>query len=418
MLWIYRIFAGAYFAFIRIAAINSLKAKKWVEGRRTQAGEWRKIDAEGSRLLWMHAASLGEFEQGRPVLEEFRKRHPDWKVLVTFFSPSGYEIRKEYDQADYIFYLPEDTSENVREFLDTFNPTIAMFVKYEFWYGYLEGMERRNIPLVFISAIFRKNQVFFKWYGKWFLNRLRVAAHIFVQDRHSLALIRSKGLTNVSLGGDTRYDRVLQTVSDSRHFPEVEEFLGGSRVLIFGSAWQKETKLFRAFEAALPPGWKIIYAPHEIHRERLEKLAEDTVHGAVLFSTLGSAMKKEANTLIVDGVGYLAALYKYADIALIGGGFGSGIHNILEPAAFGCPVLFGPNHSKFPEAGEMIKSGCGFEIRDENDFGKVFDRVSDDSELQRLKKQTAQFVKERAGATSKIMKLLDKLAQIIYCQTS
>ena len=379
----YTIGIAFYTLGIRVAALfGHEKARLMVKG-------WREMGAvgcaDGTHLAWFHAASLGEFEQARPVLEAFRQRHPDHKVLVTFFSPSGYEVRKNYTQADAVCYLPPDLPGTVRRFLDTYRPTVAFFVKYEFWYNYLGELRRRGIPTYIFSAIFRPGQYFFKPWGTSYRRQLRDCfTHLFVQNEESLDLLRSHGIEQCSIAGDTRFDRVHQIAEAAEGDAVVEQWLntptplrgtppqeGESKVLVCGSTWSPDEELIAKLQTPLSE-LRIILAPHVIseeHLKQIEQLFPESVRYSVLKdpSVLrtaplegGQRGVEEFKVLIIDNIGLLSKLYRYADVAYIGGGFGVGIHNILEAVTFGKPVLFGPNYHKFQEARDIIARGGGF----------------------------------------------------------
>ena len=351
---------------IRLAALfGHGKARQMVHGWR--AGGRHPRRPEEGKWAWFHAASLGEFEQARPVLEAFRKRHPDFHVVLTFFSPSGYEVRKHYPQADAILYLPPDLPCAVRRFLDTWHPETAFFVKYEFWYNYMGELRHRNIPTYLFSAIFRPEQYFFKPWGKWFARQLRECyTHIFVQNAESLQLLKSRGIDHCSLAGDTRFDRVHQIAEAAERDEMVETFLKGhdGKVIVAGSTWPPDEELIAGLRPSTS-GLRIILAPHVIgeeHLKQIEQLFPNSVRYSQLSTTHYPLPTKD--TLIIDNIGLLSKLYRYATVAYIGGGFGVGIHNILEAVTYGKPVLFGPNYHKFQEAHDIIARGGGFSHHD------------------------------------------------------
>ena len=369
-----------------------------------------KVDPE-AKYVWFHAASLGEFEQGRPLMEQLRKEHPEYKILLTFFSPSGYEVRKNYEGADIICYLPLDTITNASRFLRAVKPVMAFFIKYEFWYNYLHILKHRHVPVYSVSSIFRPDQVFFKWYGRQYGRVLNCFNHFFVQNEQSKELLSKIGINGVTVVGDTRFDRVLQIKEAAKQLPIVEEFIkkDGPKVFVAGSSWPPDEEIFiRYFNEH--PEWKLIIAPHVIgedHLQQIEKLLDGrkvlryTVAEKAQISDLNSQLQ-DADVLIIDCFGLLSSIYHYGDVAYVGGGFGVGIHNLLEAAVWDVPVFFGPNNQKFQEA-QGLKQCGGFEISSYEDFARQMERFAADSKY--LKEQglkAGQFVKGQAGATSKI----------------
>jgi len=336
-------------ALAHLVAPFNTKAKLWVEGRKNWEKKITDKIKPGDRTMWIHCASLGEFEQGRPVIEAIKKEIPGIKVVLTFFSPSGYEIRKNYAGADCIIYLPSDTTGNSSKFIKLVNPEFVIFVKYEFWSNYISAVYENSIPLYLVSGIFRPSQSFFKWYGSFFRKMLRKFEKIYVQDQRSQELLKSIGLTNSEVAGDTRFDRVKQLTGTARDIPQLEQFRGKERMFLAGSSWKPDEEIIARYINSSPDKMKWVFAPHEIdlpHIERLEKLFTVKV---VRFSRFDDN-SADARVLIIDNIGMLSSAYKYAYIAAIGGGFGKGIHNILEPACWGIPVLFGPKYKKFKEA--------------------------------------------------------------------
>lgn len=400
---------------VRIAALCGHKnARLMVKGWGMKDGAW---NAEGDTpVAWFHAASLGEFEQARPVLETFRQRHPDYRILVTFFSPSGYEVRKNYKQADSVIYLPMDLPNNVRRLLDTYKPSVAFFVKYEFWYNYLKELKRRNIPTFIFSTIFRPNQYFFKWYGGWFRKQLKKCFnHLFVQNEESLRLLQGIGIEQCSLAGDTRFDRVHQIAVASEPNAVVEKFLEGydGHVLVGGSTWPPDEKVLAHVREANGdwfPG-RVILAPHVISEEHLKQI-EQIFPDSVRYSQLATAHcpLPTQKVLIIDNIGLLSKLYRYADIAYIGGGFGVGIHNILEAVTFGKPVFFGPNYHKFQEARDIIACGGGWSIQGEHDLkeGDFMRLLTHPEALQQASQKCTNYMQKNLGSTEKILSTIEK----------
>ena len=433
-MWIiYDLIIHLYGDAISIAALFNPKARKWDAGRKGLFKELsskfkvqssksavgtiddsdknllRTADRRLPTVIWFHCASLGEFEQGRPVIEAFRKAHPGWKILLTFFSPSGYEIRKNYDGADYIFYLPLDTPRNAKKFIRLVRPSIVIFVKYEFWFRFLNVLYKEKIPVYVISAIFRPQQHFFKWYGGWARKQLRKVTRFFVQDEESEKLLRAKGIKQVSISGDTRFDRVAAIAENARSFPLVEKFAGNQPVFLAGSTWPADEELVLEFIETLGDKMKFIIAPHEVHNARIEALkssvgSQRSAVGVLLFSELNEINAQSARVLIVDGIGYLSHLYQYATIAYIGGGFGAGIHNILEAAAFGKPVIFGPKYEKFREAVDLIEAGGAFSINDSEQLNhRTIELLENLSFRQKSSKICSEYVSLKQGATGIIL---------------
>jgi 3-deoxy-D-manno-octulosonic-acid transferase len=333
---------------IRIAALFSGKAALWVRGRKDWQGQITEKIKNKDKVLWVHCASLGEFEQGRPVIEEIRHEKPDLKIVLTFFSPSGYEIRRNYPLADCIVYLPADTPGNAAKFIKLVHPEAAIFVKYEFWNNYISVLHSRNIPLYLISGIFRPGQLFFRWYGTFFRSMLRKFKMLFVQDEASSELLRKAGILNVVVAGDTRFDRVRKIACAARHIKELEEFRGEEKLFLAGSSWIPDEEIITKYINLHPGKMKWVFAPHEIDNSNIERLMKLLKVKTARFSLYGSTPDNaDARVLIIDNIGMLSSAYRYAHIAAVGGGFGKGIHNILEPACWGIPVLFGPRHEKF-----------------------------------------------------------------------
>ena len=368
-----------------------------------------KVDPE-AKYVWFHAASLGEFEQGRPLMEQLRREYPEYKILLTFFSPSGYEVRKNYEGADIICYLPLDTITNARRFLRTIRPVMAFFIKYEFWYNYLHILKHRHVPVYSVSSIFRSDQVFFKWYGRQYGRVLNCFTHFFVQNEVSKDLLTKIGITNVTIVGDTRFDRVLQIKEAAKQLPIVEAFLGTkpSPCFVAGSSWPPDEEIFiRYFNEH--KDWKLIIAPHVIGEDHLQQIENLLAGRKVLRYTEAEKMVDEYDVLIINCFGLLSSIYHYGDVAYVGGGFGVGIHNLLEAAVWDVPVFFGPNNQKFQEA-QGLKQAGGFEIQDYDDFARQMDRFASDPVY--LKEQGAkagQFVKGQAGATAKVLSACARL---------
>ena len=361
-----------------------------------------------SQLIWFHCASLGEFEQGRPLMEKIKNQQPDVKILLTFFSPSGYEIRKNYAGADFIFYLPMDTPSNAKKFVEIVNPQRVFFVKYEFWFNYLSELKNRNIPTYLVSGIFREDHHFFKRTGAWFRKQLSAFTHFFLQDERSVELLNLIGYKNTTLAGDTRFDRVFEVAKNVKQIDLVKQFVGSYKIIIAGSSWLEDEKIISNFRFQISD-FKLIIAPHEIDEKHLTSIEAEFIplsRGAgvcLRYSLANENNIKDAQILIIDNIGLLSSLYQYGTIAFIGGGFGKGIHNILEAATFGLPVIFGPKYQKFAEAKELIKLGGAFSINDVSEFEKVMSLLSDEQVLKTASQISRMYVQGRVGATEKIL---------------
>lgn len=406
----YNILLYIYEFGIFVATFFSAKVKKmWRGERETFKILKERVDPE-AQYAWFHAASLGEFEQGRPIIEEYRRVFPKRKILLTFFSPSGYEVRKNYDGADIVCYLPIDTPTNALRFLRAVRPVEAFFIKYEFWYNYLHILRHRGIPVYSISSIFRKEQVFFKWYGFQYRHVLRCFTHFFVQNEESKRLLGTLGIDNVMVTGDTRFDRVMQIAKESKSIPVVREFKNGRKVFVAGSSWLPDEQIFLPYFAQ-HPDWKVIIAPHVIGESHLEQIMSLLEGRKVVRYTQIEADDAvalgEAEVLIIDCFGLLSSIYKYGDVAYVGGGFGVGIHNLPEAAVWNLPVIFGPNHQKFQEANELKACGGGIAIEGKEDFQRVMDAfMASEDEMKRAADAAGHYVSSHSGATEKLLKLL------------
>ena len=407
----YNIIIYLYLLGVAIASLFNEKVRKMWRGEREAFSILRQKIDPNARYVWFHAASLGEFEQGRPLMEELKARHPELKILLTFFSPSGYEVRKDYKGADIVCYLPLDTITNARRFLRIIRPEKAFFIKYEFWYNYLHVLKHRQVPVYSVSSIFRENQVFFRWYGRQYGRVLKCFTHFYVQNEVSQRLLSSIGLTNVTITGDTRFDRVLQIKEQAKQLPVVKAFVGDSqKVFIAGSSWQPDEEIFIKYFNQ-HPDWKLIIAPHVIgedHLMQIEKLlaGRKTVRytSANTSTSLPQALLADADVLIIDCFGLLSSIYGYATMSYVGGGFGVGIHNVLEAAVWNIPVVIGPNNKRFQEAQDLLSAGGCFEISAYEDFERLMNRFqSDTTFLQTAGNQAGNYVKGKAGATQIIL---------------
>jgi len=409
MSFIYNFIIHCYCFAIWVVSLWNEKAAKWVGGRKDIFARMKEEIIPGDKIVWFHCASLGEFEQGRPVMEQFRKNHPDFKILLTFFSPSGYEIRKDYAGADYIFYLPVDTKKNAEHFLKTVNPCMAVFVKYEYWYHYFNTLKNLQIPLLVISAIFRKEQHFFQWYGGWFRNLLRKPAMFFVQDDESGRLLYNIGISNVVVSGDTRFDRVADIAKNINDFHVIEKFKNNKLLLIAGSTWQKDEQLLMQWFKD-SNNLKMIVTPHEIDNNRINALCM-SIPGkkGLKFSAATVENVLTADFLIIDSIGILSSVYRYGEVAYIGGGFGAGIHNILEATVFGLPVLFGPNYHKSKEAVDLAELKAAFCVKDQQELNVQLYKLLDDKDgLQKFKREIIAYMEKKKGATNIIIKYIEE----------
>lgn len=385
-----------------VAALFSKKIRTMMRGHRDT---WRILRRHigSDRYVWFHAASLGEFEQGRPLMERLRREHPEKKILLTFFSPSGYEVRKNYAGADVVCYLPFDTPFNALKFVRMARPEEAYFIKYEFWRNYIEVLHRNGIPVYSVSSIFRPGQIFFRWYGRGYARVLHRMTHLYVQNEESLRLLQSIGVTQVSVVGDTRFDRVIDIRLAAKPLPLIERFAGCWKVLVAGSSWQPdEAILIDYFNSH--PNLKLVLAPHVVSEEHLCQIEEKLRRPYVRYSSATLKGVAEADCLIIDCYGLLSSIYRYATVAYVGGGFGVGIHNVPEAAVYGVPVIIGPNHSKFREAKDLLTNGGCREISCAADFTAIMDLfLSDKQALSEAGKAAGDYIKQNAGATEKIM---------------
>ena len=405
----YNIVIFLYLCGVAILSLFNEKVRKMWRGEREAIRTIKEKIDPNAQYVWFHAASLGEFEQGRPLMEQLRREHPEYKILLTFFSPSGYEVRKNYEGADIICYLPLDTILNARRFLRTIRPVMAFFIKYEFWYNYLHILRHRGVPVYSVSSIFRPGQVFFRWYGKQYSRVLKCFTHFFVQNEVSRELLATIGITDVSVVGDTRFDRVLQIKAAAKQLPIVEQFKGNNKCFIAGSSWQPDEEIFIPWLNE-HQDWKVVIAPHVIGEEHLQQI-EHMLEGrkVVRYSTI-EGQKPSANTvesadvLIIDCFGLLSSIYHYADVTYVGGGFGVGIHNTLEAAVWDVPVFFGPNNQRFQEAQGLKNCGAGLEIGNADDFRRYMQGFEEHPELMKeLGEKAGAYVASLSGATDKIL---------------
>ena len=433
----YNIIIYIYLFGIAIASLFNKKVKKLWQGERQALSILRSKVKPDDKYVWFHAASLGEFEQGRPIMERLRKEHPEYKILLTFFSPSGYEVRKNYDGADIICYLPIDTPFNARRFLRTVRPVMAFFIKYEFWYNYLHILKHRGIPTYSVSSIFRDGQIFFRWYGKQYGKVLKCFTHFFVQNEKSRELLASIGITDVSISGDTRFDRVLEIKELAKKLEIVEAFvdsfrsadntssannlstrqlvnsstntsnLSTKKIFVAGSSWQPDEEIFIKYFNE-HPDWKLIIAPHVIGESHLQQIIKQLDMPVARYTQTTPEEARNARCLIIDCFGLLSSIYNYGTVSYVGGGFGVGIHNVLEAAVWNIPVIFGPNNARFAEAQALKANGGGIEITDYDSFAAVMDGfIADEASLQKAGEAAGDYVKQNAGATDVVVRGVD-----------
>ncbi len=388
---LYTISIHFYVITIHIASLFNAKANLWVKGRKNIFQKLAKLTKEDQDIVWFHCASLGEFEQGKPIIEGYKIKHPTHKILLTFFSPSGYEIRKNYDGVDWVFYLPADTKKNAKKFINTVNPLKVIFIKYDFWFNYMYELNKNNIPFYSASSIFREEQAFFKY--NWFEKQLNNISHFFVQDQNSKELLKNIGFSNCTVVGDTRFDSVITNNKNFIRIPLIEKFCENKTTIICGSTWPKDESLLEKY-IKKNPNYNYIIAPHEM--QNISELKKQT--SALLFSKANNTNISNSNVLIIDSIGILSNIYKYGDLAYIGGGFGSGIHNILEAVAYGLPVVFGPNYQKFKEANELIELEVAKDISNHSELETtILSFIDFDSS------KSKNYIKNNAGATNIII---------------
>lgn len=407
----YTIFLKLYPVGIRIASLWNDKASLWIKGRKNifeKAGAILSDNKENAPVIWMHCASLGEFEQGRPLIEKIRSAYPMYQVVISFFSPSGYEIQKNFKGADHVFYLPQDSPSNAKKFIELIRPTLVLWIKYEFWYYYLHELKKNNIPTLLISGAFRESQPFFKSYGRFWRKMLTYFSYYFVQNEPSKILLEDITIKNVIVSGDTRFDRVIAIAESFDNVPWLKEFCGDHKVIVAGSTWEDdEAELIHYAKAN--QHIKFIIAPHEIDKENLRDVKKE-FHGSIFYSELDENTMQNTNTIIIDNIGMLSRLYKYAHIAYVGGGFGyDGLHNILEAAVYGRPVLFGPEVDKNFEAAELMEWGGGMIIKNALELENILTRLfGDEAELKQRGAAAKNYVYSNAGATKKIMEYIQE----------
>lgn len=394
---------------VSLAAPFSKRAALLIKGRKTVWDTLGGVSLEGD-VIWVHCASLGEFEQGRPLIEAIRKKNPSYKIVLSFYSPSGYEVRKNYKEADVVCYLPSDTRANAKRFISTVNPRMVFFVKYEYWYNYFRELKEVGTPLYLVSAIFRKDQIFFKWYGGWFRKILNNVKCFYIQDEKSAALLDGIGIKAYIVAGDTRFDRVAAIAAAANPIPVVENFATGAKVLVAGSTWPADEQIIASYINNSAKDVKLIIAPHMVDESHIQQLERRFALPVCRYTKVKGEIGADVRVLIIDTIGLLSAIYRYGSVAYLGGGFGKGIHNTLEAATYGMPVIFGPRHLKFKEAIDLKEKGAGFSINDSVEFGNLMERLWDDENKDYLKKSgeaALEYVQSMCGATEEILKLID-----------
>lgn len=416
MNFFYSLAIRLYSGLVAVASLfGNKKAQQWWKGRNKQ---WENLVSENKEdeWLWMHVSSLGEFEQGLPVIESLKKNFPKYKILLTFFSPSGYEPRKNFQLADKVAYMPSDTLQNAKKLVRNFNIKAAFFVKYDFWFNYMKMLKKNDIPLYYISALLHPDHYFFKFYSSWFRKQLLNVSHYFVQNDETAKLLKSIGIENATVTGDTRFDRVYDIAKQSKSFPEIEEFIAGRHCIIAGSSWPSDEKFIIPFSKKMPDDYSLIIAPHDVSESHIKQITSQ-LDSYVLYSQLTLPISQQLSNLVaqqhkkvlvVDTIGILKQIYKYARFAYVGGGFMSSIHNTQEALVFGCPVVVGPKYTKFVEAVDLVRDGGMFSVENQQEFDDIFEQLMNDDNFYNKASGICQdYIQLSIGATSKIMKRLN-----------
>ncbi len=395
-----------YSGTIALASLfGNKKAQLWWKGRRNQWDNLKDFN-KNDEWIWFHVSSLGEFEQGLPVIESLKNKFPQYKILLTFFSPSGYEIRKDFQLADKVVYMPSDTLSNAKKLINNFNIKMAFFVKYDFWFNYMKVLKKNNIPLYYISALLHHDHYFFKFYASWFRKQLRNVTHFFVQNDDTAKLLKSIGLENVTVTGDTRFDRVFEIAKQSKSFPEIENFIAGRKCIIAGSSWQSDEKFLVPFSKNMPDDYCMIIAPHDISDSHIKQITSQYDEGLqyTVYSIRSTVYGQQSKVLIIDTIGILKQIYKYARFAYVGGGFMSSIHNTQEALVFGCPVVVGPKYHKFVEAVDLVEQGGMFSVTNQQEFNDIFEQLMNDEDFYNKASGICQdYIQLSVGATDKII---------------
>jgi 3-deoxy-D-manno-octulosonic-acid transferase len=401
---VYNIGIRVFSFFVLLASWFNPKAKKLRDGQNAALKQLEsKVDA-GAEYVWFHAASLGEFEQGRPVIEQLKRLSPTTKILLTFYSPSGYEVRKQYPFADVVIYLPTDTPSNAVSLVNGVNIKKAIFIKYEFWPNFLYALNRKGVEVYSISSIFRQNQVFFKWYGGWYLNLLKQFTHLFVQDDDSKELLQTKGINHVTVSGDTRFDRVHDLCQQEKTLPLIEQFCENSKLIVAGSTWMQDEELLIQY-LDQHPDVKLLLAPHEIHEAHIVKIESMLKSPHIRYSEVQNGIPVGVRCMVIDVIGILSTVYRYANVTYVGGGFGAGIHNTLEAAVYDVPVVFGPNFQKFKEARDLVELGAAITVNGFDELKHAFDVLLTDGSAGAI---AGRYVQSKVGATDMIIQQLCK----------
>ena len=407
MNFLYSIAIRLYSGFVALASLlGNEKAKLWWNGRKNQ---WKNLISvnKNDEWIWIHVSSLGEFEQGLPVIESLKSDFPKYKLLLTFFSPSGYEPRKNFQLADKVAYMPSDTLHNAKRLIKNFNIKAAFFVKYDFWFNYMKVLKKNNIPLYYISALLHPDHYFFKFYSSWFRKQLRNVSHFFVQNEETAKLLKYIGLENATVTGDTRFDRVYEIAKQSKSFPEIENFIAGRHCIIAGSSWPADERFIIPFSKKMPDNYCLIIAPHDISDSHIKQITSQ-LDNYVLYSQQSTANDKQPTVLVINTIGILKQIYKYARFAYVGGGFMSSIHNTQEALVFGCPVVVGPKYHKFVEAVDLVRDGGMFSVNNQQEFDEIFEKLmNDDSFYNKASGICQDYIQLSIGATEKIMKVLN-----------
>jgi 3-deoxy-D-manno-octulosonic-acid transferase len=404
---LYSIAIRLYSGFVALASLlGNEKAKLWWNGRKNQ---WKNLISvnKNDEWIWIHVSSLGEFEQGLPVIERLKSDFPKYKFLLTFFSPSGYEPRKNFQLADKVAYMPSDTLHNAKKLIKNFNIKAAFFVKYDFWFNYMKVLKKNNIPLYYISALLHPNHYFFKFYSSWFRKQLRNVSHFFVQNDETAKLLKNIGIENTTVTGDTRFDRVYEIAKQSKSFPEIEKFINGRHCIIAGSSWPSDEKFIIPFLNKMPDNYCLIIAPHDISDSHIKQITSQ-LNNYVLYSQQSKVNGQQPTVLVINTIGILKQIYKYARFAYVGGGFMSSIHNTQEALVFGCPVVIGPKYHQFVEAVDLVGDGGMFSVNNQQEFDDIFEKlINDDKFYNKASGICQDYIQLSIGATNKIMKVLE-----------
>lgn len=397
-----RLYSGA----IALAALfGNKKARLWWTGRNKQWNNLKSVRKD-DEWIWFHVSSLGEFEQGLPVMESLKNKYPQYKLLLTFFSPSGYEPRKNFTLADKVAYMPSDTLHNAKRLIKNFNIKAVFFVKYDFWFNYMKVLKKNGIPLYYISTLLHPDHYFFKFYSSWFRKQLSNVSHFFVQNDETAKLLKSIGIENITITGDTRFDRVFEIAKQSKSFPEIEKFIAGRQCIIAGSSWPSDEKFLIPFSKEMPDNYCLIIAPHDVSDSHVKQITSQ-LDNYILYSQLPTTNDQQPTVLVIDTIGILKQIYKYARFAYVGGGFMSSIHNTQEALVFGCPVVIGPKYHKFVEAVDLVRNGGMFSINDQQDFNDIFDKLMNDEKFYNKASGICQdYIQLSIGATDKVMKYM------------